>query len=144
MATLGFFGFFKPFVQKMAKVKEWFHKSKANQITEKRMMDINWVLGIESPYYHSTKFTIEQQSVTINGYQTTYNHSWPVKYSIVKINKLGTSITYFDSVVFYGDYSEKEFKHTFHIPSGSDYQLEVFNYYKYQSTGKVKVVRQDT
>lgn len=137
----GTFGFFKPFVQIISKLKDWFHRRKVNREAQRGDQYFNWGLGIESPFYLSTKFSTEQQSITINGFQTAHNHTWPVKYSIVKIGKLGTSITYFDSVIFYGTYSENEFRHTFNIPNGSDYQLEVFNFYKYHSTGKVQIIQ---
>ncbi|WP_127486466.1 hypothetical protein [Neobacillus mesonae] len=143
METAGFFGFLKSIVQKINKFKGWFGKSQVIKKTKKEDLYINWGLGIESPYYLSTKFSIDHQSITINGCQTTHNHSWPIKYSIVKTNKLGTSIQCFDSVLIFGNYSDNEFNHTFTIPNGTDYQLEVFNYYKYHSTGQVKMIKKD-
>ena len=104
---------------------------------------INWGLGIDAPFFFSTKFAIENKSITITGSQITHNHSWPIKYSIVKMSNLGTSIQYFDSVIFYGDHAEGEFVHTFSIPSDTGYQLEVFNYFKYHSTGKIRIIQTD-
>lgn len=105
---------------------------------------INWGLGIEVPYFISSKFSIENNSITIIGSQITHDRSWPIKYSIVKISKLGTSINFFDSIIFWGDHSDGEFRHTFHIPNGTDYQLLIFNYYHYQSTGMLRIIQTET
>ncbi len=102
---------------------------------------ISWGLGIDRPFFFSSKFAIKNKSITITGSQITHDHSWPIKYSIVKKSKLGTSIKYCDSVIFYGNYSKGEFIHTFNIPSGTDYQLEVFNHFKYHSTGKIQITQ---
>lgn len=141
MTAAGFFSFLEPFFQQLAKFKTWIPKRGKNKESQRSDKYITWGLGIENPFYLSSKFSVDQPSITINGHQITHNHSWPVKYSIVKTNKFGTSITYFDSVIFYGNYSDSEFNHTFQIPIGADYQLEVFNYYKYQSTGKIQIIQ---
>lgn len=101
---------------------------------------INWGLGVERPFFFSSKFAIQHSSVTITGSQFTHNTLWPVKYSIVKMNKLGTSIQYFGSVIYYGNCSDGELNHTFHIPNGIGYQLEVFNYFKYHTAGRVQII----
>lgn len=138
--AIGCFGYIKPFVQKITKFfKGWLQKEKINRGNTY----ISWGLGIESPFSFSKKFSINHQSITINGFQTTHKHSSPIRYSIVKISKLGTSVKYFDSVDIYGNYLDAPFKHSFQIPSGSDYQLEVFNYYKFHSTGKVQIIQND-
>ena len=102
---------------------------------------INWGLGVEVPFFSSSKFSIENRSVAIVGSQITHNRSWPIKYSIVKISKLGASIQYYDSVIFYGDYFDGEFQHIFHPPNGTDYQLLIFNYYQYHSIGKFRMIQ---
>lgn len=142
MTSSGFFCFLKPFIKKINKFKERLHFWNKN--TGKQMGDkyINWELGIERPFYLSKKFSIHQ-SITITGFQSAHGNSWPIKYSIVKISYLGTSIKYFDSVIFSGDYLENEFKHTFHVPNGSDYQLEIFNYYQYHTCGKLQILQND-
>lgn len=84
---------------------------------------IYWGLGVEQPFFFSSKFPIKSQTITISGSQTTHNGKWPVKYSIIKMNNFGTSIEYFDSVVYYGDYPEGKLHHTFYIPNGQNYQL---------------------
>jgi len=102
---------------------------------------MNWGLGIEVPFFSSSKFSIENNSIAITGSQITHDHSWPIKYSIVKISKLGTSIKYFDSVIFYGDQFDREFQHIFHLPNGTDYQLLIFNYYQYHSIGRFRMIQ---
>jgi hypothetical protein len=121
-------------------IKRWLQRFSLKKIRRLYNGYIDWGLGVERPFLFSSKFPIKHSSVTITGSQVTHNASWPVKYSIVKINKLGTSIQYFDSVIYYGDYSEGELNHTFHIPNGTGYQLEVFNYFKYHSTGRIQII----
>lgn len=104
------------------------------------MCYIKWGLGIDVPFFFSSKFAIKRNSITISGSQITHDDSWPIKYSIVKRSKLGTTIKYFDSVTFYGNHSEGEFNHTFTIPNDTGYQLEVFNYFKYHSAGKIRII----
>jgi hypothetical protein len=118
-----------------------FRKRKLNK--DSRYKYLNWGLGIDGPFFFSKKFSIENNSITILGTQITHDQKWPVKYSIVKLSKFGTSIQYFDSVIFHGNQSDKEFKHTFIVPSGTDYQLEVFNYCRYITTGKFHVIQNE-
>jgi hypothetical protein len=120
------------------------HRSKRLSKTIKKENGImSWGLGVDAPFFFSSKFTIENKSITIIGSQSTHDDCSPIKYSIVKISKLGTSIKYFDSVVFYGDYPKDGFKHTFHIPCGTDYQIEVFNYCRYHSIGKFRIIKNE-
>ncbi|MFP5114151.1 hypothetical protein ACSU64_17460 [Bacillaceae bacterium C204] len=100
-----------------------------------------WGLGVEVPFFFSSKFVIENSSITITGTQQTYDNSWPIRYSIIKTSKLGISIKYFDSIDLYGDHTNGEFQHTFKsIPNGTGYQMEVFNYFKYHSTGRIRII----
>lgn len=46
---------------------------------------IYWGLGVEQPFFFSSKFPIKSQTITISGSQTTHNGKWPVKYSIIKM-----------------------------------------------------------
>ncbi|MED3564356.1 hypothetical protein [Bacillus xiapuensis] len=99
--------------------------------------EVIWGLRTDSPFYFSSKFNIENKTITIRGSQTTHDHLSPIKYSIVKLSKFGLSIEYFDSVIFYGNHSEKELAYTFTVPNGTGYQLEIFNYCSFHSTGKI-------
>lgn len=105
--------------------------------------ELKWGLGIAVPFFFSSKFTVDHEIITIHGIQTTHDESSPVKYSIVKISKLGTSIEYFDSVTFYGDSGGEEFNYTFTVPNGTGYQLEIFNYFHYHATGNVRMLKKE-
>lgn len=105
----------------------------------------SWGLGVDAPFFFSSKFTIKNKSITITGSQWTHDYCLPIMYSIIKMSKLGFKIKYFDSIVFYGDYSKEEFKHTFtSLPDGPGYQLEIFNYCRYHSCGKVRVIQNES
>lgn len=104
---------------------------------------VSWGLGVDAPFFFSSKFPIGNQSITITGFQRTHDNLSPIKYSIVKMSKLGTSIKYFDSVIFYGDQSNREFEHSFNLPNGTGYQLEVFNYCKCHSSGTVRIIQNE-
>lgn len=119
-----------------------FRKKKLKK--DSRYEYIHWSLSIDVPFFFSKKFSIENNSITILGTQITHDQEWPVRYSIVKLSKFGTSIQYFDSVIFHGNLPEEEFKHTFTVPSGTDYQLEVFNFCRYITTGKLQVIQNKT
>ncbi|MFZ7943420.1 hypothetical protein [Neobacillus sp. 19] len=125
----------------LKKIKEWYRDRWFNHINKNGDDYINWGLGIEVPFFSSSKFTIKNNTVTIIGSQITHDRSWPIKYSIVKMSKLGTSIKYFDSVTVYGDQSDTEFFHNFHLPNGSGYQLLIFNYYQYHSIGRLRMLQ---
>ncbi|MED1471026.1 hypothetical protein [Bacillus salipaludis] len=104
---------------------------------------LKWGLGIAVPFFFSSKFAVHDETITIHGIQTTHDEYSPIKYSIVKITKLGTSIEYFDSVTFYGDSGEEGINYTFTVPNGTGYQLEIFNYFHYHATGNVKMLKKE-
>ncbi|MFJ7727391.1 hypothetical protein ACIQXV_14640 [Neobacillus sp. NPDC097160] len=125
----------------LKKIKEWYRGRGVKHIDKNEEDYIDWGLGIEVPFFSSSKFTVENNAIAIIGSQITHDRSWPIKYSIVKISKLGTSIKYFESVIFYGDQFEGEFHHKFHLPNGSGYQLLVFNYFQYHSIGRLRLIQ---
>ncbi|MBI0576894.1 hypothetical protein IEC97_05945 [Neobacillus cucumis] len=102
-----------------------------------------WGLGAAVPFFFSSKFAVHDETITIYGFQITHNEDSPIKYSIVKISKLGTSIEYFDSVTFYGDSGGEDFNYTFTVPNGTGYQLEIFNYFHYHATGSVRMLKKE-
>ncbi|MBS4211739.1 MULTISPECIES: hypothetical protein [Neobacillus] len=101
-----------------------------------------WRLCVDVPYFFTSKFSIDNNTVTVTGTQCTYDHSWPIRYSIIKVSHFGLRTEYVDSIVINGDQCEKEFKHTFeNIPNGEDYQLEVCNYFRYYSEGDIRLLK---
>ena len=106
--------------------------------------EYDWGLGVEDPFFFSSEFDVANSSVTIAGTQVTHDHTWPIRYSIIKTSKLGTSVEYYDSIEFCGDQSYGEFQHTFNrIPSGTGYRLEVFNHFRYHSMGRVRIISEE-
>lgn len=102
---------------------------------------IRWGLGIDVPFFLSDKFSVENNSVAIVGSQITHDPSWAIKYSIVKISRLGTMVNYFNSVIIHGDQIDEEFHHIFHLANGADYQLLISNDYHYHSAGRVRLIQ---
>ncbi|MCM3764896.1 hypothetical protein [Neobacillus niacini] len=123
------------------KIKDWYLNKRFHPARQLEEGYIHWGLGIEAPFFLSDKFSVENNSVAIVGSQSTHNHSWPIKYSIVKISKLGTMVKYLNSVIIYGDHVDEEFHHIFHLANGSDYQLLIFNNYHYHSIGRVRFIQ---
>ncbi|NRD79211.1 hypothetical protein HPT25_17775 [Bacillus sp. BRMEA1] len=123
------------------RLKKWLQAWRIKKTKKLDNDQFCWKLGVDSPFYFSSEFAIEHSSITIIGSQITHNPSWPVKYSIVKKKIFGTSLQFFDSAVYYGDLSEGELYHTFHLPKGTGYQLMVFNYFKYHTSGEIKITQ---
>jgi hypothetical protein len=140
----GFWGLFNQYFQRISKLKKWLQSRSLKRKEKRESGYVSWGLGVDVPYFSSSKFTIENDSITIIGSQRMLIDSWPVRYSIVKMSRLGISTKHYDYVVFYGNHSEDGFKHTFNIPSGEGYQLEVYNYFKFQTSGEFRIIQNET
>ena len=89
---------------------------------------IRWGLGVDCCYFHSKSFTVDNQCVTINGFQEVMDKQSAICYSLVKINWWGKREVYYQSLI-YGDYRDNEsFQIVItNIPNGENYKIEVFN-----------------
>ena len=94
----------------------------------KRKEFIRWGLGVDNCYYYSRPFTVDNQCITINGYQEVVDEKSAICYSLVKMNWWGKRKVYSNGLI-YGDYKDtKSFQIVIkNIPNGENYRIEVFN-----------------
>jgi hypothetical protein len=92
----------------------------------RRKDSINWGLGIDNCCFYSPHFSIENNGITIIGYQEMINEKSAIQYSLVKKNWWG-KITIYGKCCVYGNYQDpKSFQITLNdIPNGKEYHIEV-------------------
>lgn len=90
----------------------------------------SWSLTLDSPYFHSSKFDITDCSIEITGTQNTVHPRVPVRYSLVKMDRLGRSYC-LGSAIKTGSFLDEDiFSITFsNIPIGSGYKIEVYSHH---------------
>lgn len=101
---------------------------------------IHWGLGVDYCCFYSPSFSVDNQQVTIVGYQEVLDKYSTIRYSIVKMNWLGFRKIYGQCYIE-GDYiSPKNFELTIkEIPNGENYKIEVFNHFG-MAHGHFKVI----
>ena len=89
---------------------------------------IRWGLGVDCCYFYSRPFAVNNQCITIHGYQEIVDNKSAICYSLVKMNWWGKRKVYSRNLV-YGNYKDnKSFQIVMkNIPNGENYKIEVFN-----------------
>ena len=93
---------------------------------DRKKDSINWGLGIDNCCFYSPNFSVENNGITIIGYQEMINEKSAIQYSLVKKSWLG-KITVYGKRCIYGNYKDPEFfKITLtDIPNGDEYHIEI-------------------
>lgn len=87
-----------------------------------------WGLGVDCCTYHSSRFSVRNHCVTLEGFQEALAENAAIRYSIVKKKWWGKKEVY-GEIEMLGNYQEPNcFQITVKdIPNGEHFQIEVFN-----------------
>lgn len=104
---------------------------------------IQWGLGVDYCCFYSPSFSVNNQLVTIVGFQEVLDKYSNIRYSVVKMNWFGKRKIYGQGFIC-GDFTNPEpFELTLNdIPNGEDYKIEIFNHFG-MAHGQFKLLEDD-